>query len=83
MQRTSPSVGRIAGVLGFVAERPGQACTLTDLVRSLQMSRATCHALLTALVEVGYLQRTREKAYVLGPTLIGIGRNEPHFQEPD
>lgn len=47
---------------------------MTDLVRALKLSRATCHALLTGLVDVGYLYRTSDKTYVLGPALAAIGR---------
>ncbi|MBW8785339.1 MAG: helix-turn-helix domain-containing protein [Novosphingobium sp.] len=74
MARSSPGVRRIAAILGFMADHPGQAFALTDLVRALKLSRATCHALLTGLVEVGYLYRTTDKTYVLGPALMAIGR---------
>ena len=74
MARSSPGVKRMAAVLDFMADHPGQAFALTDLVRALRLSRATCHALLTGLVEVGYLYRTSEKTYVLGPALATIGR---------
>jgi len=75
MARSSPAVQRVASVLNFFAEHPGQPFTLTDLVKGLKLSRATCHALLTGLVEVGYLYRTSEKTYVLGPALAAIGRS--------
>jgi DNA-binding IclR family transcriptional regulator len=75
MARSSPAVQRVASVLNFFAEHPGHAFTLTDLVKGLKLSRATCHALLTGLVEVGYLYRTSEKTYVLGPALAAIGRS--------
>lgn len=64
----------MAAVLDFMADHPGQAFALTDLVRALKLSRATCHALLTGLVQVGYLYRTSDKTYVLGPALAVIGR---------
>ena len=64
----------MAAVLDFMADHPGQAFALTDLVRALKLSRATCHALLTGLVEVGYLYRATDKTYVLGPALAAIGR---------
>lgn len=80
MSRSSPGVWRIAAILNFIADHPGQAFALTDLVRALKLSRATCHALLTGLVEVGYLFRTSDKAYVLGPKLAAIGRiAEEHY----
>ena len=80
MARSSPGVKRIVSILNFFADHPEQAFTLTDLVRALKLSRATCHALLAGLVESGYLYRTNDKSYVIGPTLVSIGRiaNE-HF----
>lgn len=74
MTRSSPGVRRVAAILNFMADHPGQAFALTDLVRALKLSRATCHALLTGLVEVGYLYRASDKTYVLGPALAAIGR---------
>lgn len=74
MSRSSPGVARVAAILNFIADHPGQAFALTDLVRALKLSRATCHALLTGLVDVGYLYRTTDKTYVLGPALASIGR---------
>jgi DNA-binding IclR family transcriptional regulator len=70
----------VAAILNFIADHPGQAFALTDLVRALKLSRATCHALLTGLVDVGYLYRTSDKTYVLGPALAAIGRTAvEHF----
>lgn len=74
MARSSPSVLRVVAVLDFFADHPGQPFTLTDLVRSLKLSRATCHGLLTGLVETGYLYRTSDKSYVLGPALLRVGQ---------
>lgn len=70
----------MVAILDFFADHPGQSFTLTDLVRALKLSRATCHALLTGLVDSGYLYRTHDKSYVIGPRLVAIGRiaNE-HF----
>lgn len=80
MPRLSPGIRRTVAILNFFAAHPGQSFTLTDLVRALRMSRATCHALLTGLVESGYLYRTSDKNYVLGPTLISIARiAQEHF----
>jgi DNA-binding IclR family transcriptional regulator len=82
MARSSPGVRRVAAILNFLADHPGQAFTLTDLVRALKLSRATCHALLTSLVEVGYLYRASDKAYVLGPALVAIGRTAAQHTSP-
>jgi DNA-binding IclR family transcriptional regulator len=72
MARSSPSVLRVVAVLNFFADHPGQSFTLTDLVRALKLSRATCHGVLTGLVEAGYLYRTTDKSYVLGPALLNV-----------
>jgi DNA-binding IclR family transcriptional regulator len=82
MSRSSPGVKRVAAILNFIADHPGQSFALTDLVRALKLSRATCHALLTGLVEVGYLYRTSDKAYVLGPALAAIGRTAAQHFSP-
>jgi DNA-binding IclR family transcriptional regulator len=72
MSRLSPAVARTVAVLNFFADHPGQAFTLTDIVSSLKISRATCHALLAALVEAGYLYRSNSKTYLLGSALARL-----------
>ena len=72
--RSSPGVRRIVAILNFFVSHPGQSFTLTDIVRALKLSRATCHTLLAGLVDAGYLYRTRDKSYVTGPTLVSVGR---------
>ena len=80
MARSSPAVGRVVAILNFIADHPGQSFTLTDLVRALRLSRATCHGLLTGLVEAGYLYRSNDKSYLLGPALIAMGEvAKAHF----
>lgn len=73
MANGSPSAQRVVAILNFFADHPGQAFTLTDLVRSLRLSRATAHAFLTTLADAGYLYRASDKSYVLGPALATIG----------
>jgi DNA-binding IclR family transcriptional regulator len=72
MTRLSPSVTRTVAVLNFFADHPGQAFTLTDLVRALRLSRATCHSILAALTEADYLYRNPDKSYMLGPALARL-----------
>lgn len=80
MSRSSPGVRRVVSILNFFADHPGQAFTLTDVVRALKLSRATCHGLLAGLVEAGYLYRTSDKSYLLGPALVSIGEvAKAHF----
>src|ERR1700733_8628174 len=73
MSRSSPGVRRIVAILNFFADHPNESFTLSDLVRALKLSRATCHGLLTGLVEAGYLYRTSDRGYLLGPVLVSIG----------
>ena len=74
MTRSSSAVVRAAAIIDFMAEHPNQSFTMADLVRALKVSQSTCHSLLNALVQVGYLYRTNERTYVLGPALASIGR---------
>lgn len=73
MPRSSPGVRRIVAILNFFAAHPHESFTLSDLVRALKLSRATCHGLLTGLVEAGYLYRTSDRGYLLGAALVSIG----------
>jgi DNA-binding IclR family transcriptional regulator len=80
MPRFSPSVQRVVAVLNLFADHPDQAFTLTDIVRTLKLSRATCHGLLVSLADAGYLYRTTDKSYVLGAALLHVGEMaKEHF----
>lgn len=74
MARSSTAVLRAAAILDFIAEHPGQSFTMVELVRALKLSHSTCHSLVSALVDVGYLYRTAQKSYALGPRLAAIAR---------
>lgn len=74
MARPAPSVERVISVLNFFAEHGDEGFTLTDVIRSLRLNRATCHSLLNTLAEAGYLYRNSAKEYRLGPALAAIGR---------
>lgn len=79
MSKAPPGVHRVVAVLNFFAEHPGQSFTFTDIVKALDLGRATCHALLAGLVEAQYLYRNIDKTYVIGPALAFIG-NIAHNQ---
>ena len=74
MSKSPPGVKRVVAVLNFFAGHPGQAFTFTDIVKALDLGRATCHALLAGLVEAQYLYRNSDKSYVIGPALVAIGK---------
>lgn len=73
MARAAPAVDRIVAVLNHLAAEPERAFTLSELAGALGLNKATAHALLSALVETGYLVRDSTKSYTLGPALISIG----------
>lgn len=74
MARSAPGVDRVISVLNFFAEHPDLGFSLTDIIRALQLNRATCHGLLNALADAGYLYRDMAKKYRMGPALAAIGR---------
>ena len=82
MSRSSPGVRRIVSILNFFADHPNESFTLSDLVRALKLSRATCHGLLTGLVEAGYLYRTSDRGYLLGPALVSVGEVAKEHYSP-
>ena len=82
MAQGSPSAQRVVEILSFFAEHPGQAFTLTDVVRSLKLSRATAHAFLTTLANANFLYRASDKSYVLGPALTVIGQAASRHLSP-
>jgi len=75
MTPTSRPVQRVISVLDFFAEHSRQAFTLAQIIKALDISRATGHAIVMALVEGGYLYRNPDKTFVIGPKLAGMGRN--------
>lgn len=82
MAQGSPSAQRVIEILNFFADHPGQAFTLTDVVRSLKLSRATAHAFLTTLANADYLYRSSDKSYVLGPALAAIAQSAGRHLSP-
>ncbi len=74
MARPSPGTQRVISILNFLANSPGKAFSLTDLISGLRMNRSTCHSLTNELVNAGYLYRTRDKQYMLGPAAAQLGR---------
>lgn len=61
-------------VLEFLAARPDERFTLSELARGCDLNKATAHALLTELTARGVLLRhPDEKRYSLGPRLVPVG----------
>lgn len=73
--RPSPGAERVVAVLEFLASRPDERFTLSEVARECGLNKATAHALLTELTGRGVLLRhPDEKRYSLGPRLVPIGR---------
>lgn len=65
---------RAADALNYIAARPHQRLTLTDLVDKLDGGKASIHGVLQALMEAGFLLRDEsDKSYRLGPAAIALG----------
>jgi DNA-binding IclR family transcriptional regulator len=74
LTRPSPPTDRVVGILETLAADPESPLTMTDLARRLDLSVATCHAIVTSLAASGYLTRsTSGKRYSLGPRLLALG----------
>jgi DNA-binding IclR family transcriptional regulator len=62
-------------VLKYLSEHPSERFTLTELARALDLNMATCHAMLAAFVDHGFLHRSpEEKTYALGPAILALAR---------
>lgn len=82
MTQCSPGVERVAAILNFMAEHPDRAVSVGDLTRALKISRSTCYDLVSSLAHVGYLHRTSDNTYVIGPSLALIGQIAARHASP-
>ena len=74
MARRAPAVERSIAVLNFLASRPDDRFTLSEIARAADLNKATLHAILGALTEAGFVLREEErKTYGLGPALVALG----------
>jgi DNA-binding IclR family transcriptional regulator len=61
-------------ILDFMASRPTEAFSLTELARALNINAASTHAVLAAMTGAGYLIRhPTHKTYRLGPSTMAVG----------
>ena len=70
---SSPPTDRVVAIIGLLANDPTRAFGLADLARELEISKATCHAILQRLVVARFLTRS-DSGYSLGPGLIAAGQ---------
>ncbi|MFF0499790.1 IclR family transcriptional regulator [Nocardia aobensis] len=70
----SPPVMRVMRVLDYLALHPDEEFTISDLARRVGLNKATCHTIVTTLVEQEYLTRGAVSGRIqLGPALIPLG----------
>ena len=75
MTRPSPGSERVVALVDILTARPDEALTLAEITRRLGVNKSTCHSMLRALTEAGWLLRDPyQKTYRLGPTLVSVGR---------
>ncbi|HEY8527997.1 MAG TPA: helix-turn-helix domain-containing protein [Acidimicrobiales bacterium] len=72
--KPSPAVLRASDILEFLARRPREPQSLSEIARRTGVSKATCQSLLLGLVEAGLVARHESsRRYGLGPVLIPLG----------
>ena len=75
MSRPALSAARSTDIINFLATFPERGFTLSEIVRATKINVASCHAVLTTLVDCGYLTRSpNERTYSLGRALVAIGQ---------
>jgi DNA-binding IclR family transcriptional regulator len=71
----SPPTARVVGVVDFLALRPGETFTATEIAKALGINRSTCLAILRTLVDLDWVKIDRHHHYALGPALIAVGES--------
>lgn len=75
LRESSGSNGRVVEVMNFLASRPTEAFTLSELAANLGFSIGSAHRLLTTLTDAGYVSRhPRRKTYSIGMALVALGQ---------
>jgi DNA-binding IclR family transcriptional regulator len=70
----SPAVLRACDVLDHLSRHPDESFSVSELARHVEMPRATCHSVLLALAERGWVLRSdTDRRYSIGPGCIAIG----------
>lgn len=76
MSRPALSASRSSDILDFLAAFPEREFTLSEIMRATKINVASCHAVLAALIDCGYITRCpKQRTYTLGPALVAIGQS--------
>lgn len=74
MARPALAATRALDIISYLTEHAHDAFTMAQLTRALRLNQGSAHAVLSALVEDGFLVRHRvHKTYRLGPALVSVG----------
>ncbi len=80
--RAALAATRSLDILSFLAANPGQAYSLTELARALEVNPSSMFAIVNAMTDAGYLSRhTFQKTYRLGVVTAAVGLAARH-QDP-
>lgn len=72
--RPSPQTQRVVRLIETLAALDGQGLSLAEVSRRLGVHKASCHSMLSELLDAGWLQRSRDdRTYRLGPALVRLG----------
>lgn len=70
----SKPTARALSILDLLMAHPHKAFGLTELTRTLNLNKATCHAIVSTMTTYGFLvQDERHKQYRLGPSIVAAG----------
>ncbi len=73
--RPSPQTARVVNLFEHLAGDESQGLTLAEVSRHLSVHKASCHSMLSELLQAGWLLRDPvRKTYHLGPALVRLGR---------
>jgi len=67
-----PAVDRAAAILAYLSQRPQEPQSLSDTARATGIHKATCAAILGAMMSQGLVARTPDKRYAPGPWLVTL-----------
>jgi DNA-binding IclR family transcriptional regulator len=74
LARPALAATRALDIISYFTEHADESFTMAQLTRALHLNQGSAHAILSALVEDGFLVRHRaHKTYRLGPALVAVG----------
>ncbi len=81
MSRPALSTTRGLEILDLLAAFPARAFTLSEIARASKINLSSCHSVINALLDRGYLTHGAvSKSYVLGPALVAAGQAAANSQ---